>query len=356
MPLLPTSTPTKIPTYAGGVNLGIPGSTLPPSIPTGAVFPIQVMGYVPMYQCGVSDCRVLIDQCPHVNIVFGNVDSGSGKPDINSNYQNDWNTFHVDYNLYASNPNGTASWKLQKCVNESWSVVAVLNSNAYGVLEAIGSIPYHNTYTSYWINWGIVLKAFGAGYYRIKLETSFREDVLTCQASDPFWLRQFDCNLAHGTVKFETWSTGSKGSATAQGAIFNICNYKLYGSIRLKGFFGFLKPAEQLEVFLEHQNGRQKQVRNEQVRKFLLNTKLWPEIYHRRFSVYCNMADEILVSDYNLNNSNYDIKRIPVARPGLYEIEYHDKEFNRNPNANCEYKEGIQTIISSLCCSTTGRG
>lgn len=360
---LQTTTATRAGVGAGGSNLGTNVSMGRKPVP-----PVQVVGFVPLYTCDSSECRIQSNNdCCEKNIVFGNVQPGRGgvpTADINSNYENDWSTFLVDFALYGSNPAATATWTLQKCVRGNPDVVDIegektwinsvsLNQQLYGAWFALGSIAAHPTYTGIYINWGKILKARGAGLYRVKLQTSLR-GLTTCQVSDEFYLRQFDCNLATSTVKFEARITGQIGAHFPQGKIFDLCDLSWYDSIRLPGWFGFEKKPEYLQVLLEEQNGTQRQIRNEVVQQWLFQSKLWPKPYHDRLSVYMMMADSRLVSDYNINNSDYTIKQIGVIPAGPYEPEYFDADHNRKQRVTVEFKAGQQSIIKSVCCPTKG--
>jgi hypothetical protein len=57
-----------------------------------------------------------------------------------------------------------------------------------------------------------------------------------------------------------------------------------------------------------------------------------------------------MVSDYNINNSDYNIKRKSVVKDGAYEPQYKDKMWRRLATVEVDFKEGIQTVIKTNCC------
>lgn len=360
MTLIPTSTLPRTGVSAGGANLG---SSV--SVTKKPVLPVQVAGLVPLYECDSTECRVPFDpNCCFYLPVFGNIQPGKGgapTADINSNYKNDWSFFYVDYALYGANPTALGTWTIQKCeknpdaVKEGskyWINSIQITDQSWGVYFPLGSISNHKTYTSIWVNWGKVLKARGAGRYRVKFNTSFN-GVTTCQVSDDFVLKQFDCTLADSTVKWEIVLPNLIGSHNIQGKLFDLCDLKAPDSVRMFGFFGKEKKYEYLKVYQEYQNGTVNQIRNEALQEWEFTSKLWPKEYLDRLSVYMMMAKTRKVSDYNINNSDYNIKQLLVVPEGSWEPEYHEKDHNRKQNLPAKFRSGQQSIIASDCCITS---
>lgn len=360
MTLIATTTVVRTGVSAGAANLGtVVSVTKKPIVPT------QIAGLVPLYECDSNECRIpSVCECCDKLPVFGNVQPGRGgvpTADINSNYKNDWNFFYVDYPLYAANPAAVANWTIQKCSknpdatkegSKYWINSISFSNNFYGVFFALGSIAGHRSYTGIWINWGKVLLGRGAGTYRVKLTTSFGGQT-TCQVSDDFVLKQFDCNLADKTVKWEIILPNTIGSHNVQGKLFDLCNMKAPDSVRMYGFFGKEKKYEYLKVYQELQNGTVNQVRNEALQEWEFTSRLWPKEYLDRLSVYMMMAKTRKVSDYNINNSDYNIKQLLVVPEGSWEPEYHEKDHNLKQNVPVKFRSGQQSIIASDCCITS---
>jgi hypothetical protein len=65
------------------------------------------------------------------------------------------------------------------------------------------------------------------------------------------------------------------------------------------------------------------------------------------------MADSLYVSDYNLNNSDYAIKKKSVVKSAGYEPKYYPG--TRLSSVKSEFKEGIQGVIKSSSCDAVTR-
>ena len=184
--------------------------------------------------------------------------------------------------------------------------------------------------------------------------------------SELFNLLPFDCNKARGTVKFESWNTGSIGDCNNDGVLFSLCNISWYDSIRMKGFFGN-ETYKFDEILLEygkdntHAFGLMDRVRDKKIPMYKLNGNLWPHWLHNRFSSYGCMADTLLISDYGLENPNYNLKRRNVIKAGTYEPKWLNKGrfqkdlryIERSGYVTLDFVAGIQSQIKNYCCQTT---
>lgn len=118
-------------------------------------------------------------------------------------------------------------------------------------------------------------------------------------------------------------------------------------SIRIGGEFGY-EDTEFERKSIKYQTGVVQKIRDE-----LLITHTWkssslPFWFHERFKAYGLMADTLLVSDYNLNNSDYNIKRYSVQGESAYNPEY--KGYKRETQVTCEFKPATQNLKRSRCC------
>lgn len=166
-----------------------------------------------------------------------------------------------------------------------------------------------------------------------------------CMTSEVFDLKRFNCVVADKTVKFENTLSGKIGSITTAGKVFDLNGIKIYDSIRFNGFFGKEKPKYD-EIILEYQTGLIERVRDEVLQNYTLESELIPKWLHDRFKTYALMSDTLLVSDYNMNNSDYNIKQRMVVKEGTYDAEYY--KGNIQLSIKVGFKDGIQSIIKNI--------
>lgn len=288
-------------------------------------------------------------------------------------------SYHNGYNLWILKYPGTydaiaaGDFKLQKLVNGVWSTAATLNSTTYGT-------PYNNNfytnnglcqnvnYCGYEINWRNVLLYQGEGQYRLYV-SGYYSGVQNsyCFYSPPFCLRTFDCDDVNGTCKFEAYYAGGNfGSVTKQGNSWSLCctqtttnaagqtiiasvPIKLRDSIWFFGFFG-REGYDPTRDSIKYATGEIKKVRDEIIKVFDFETSQMPMWFHQRLASYGFMADQLFVSDYNVNNDSYEYKRFWVVADSDYKPIH--RGFTRYPKVRgVKFKEGLQYIFRDRCCS-----
>lgn len=333
--------------------------------------PIQVVGFVPMTDCNEQDCRYQDITCCYVNRVFGEVISGVATQ--KSTYENDFSTFLLNNAFYYLDHSTTITFKLEKNINGVWTFITNL-SGTYGTAYPNGSFPNANM-SGQAINWGTVYKLHGAGVYRVKAINSYTppsvpispfpvpypggvnpDTINNCLISEPFKLMAWNCNIAHGTVKFESSISGKIGDIRKDYLIHDLCGVVWFDSIRMPAFFGFETDDynEILQEWGKPTAGKIVRVRDEAIQKYELRSNLIPQYILSRFSVYGLMADILRVSDYNINNANWDIKQMGVVKNGGFAPEYKNAWPNningRTGTVKMNFKRNPQNVISSRCC------
>ena len=369
-----TGSSPALPTFVNAVaavpiTIGTPGLSLQP---------IQIVGLIPVYPCDSEDCRENCDTvcAPYRNPVFGEL-TATGHT-MKSTYENDFNSFFFDFPLIKKNVTGfTVVFTIEKLVNGVWTTAITITNNSYGVYYPFGGIAFKPTYTGVSINWGAVLDAEGEGCYRLKLNMSYTtlvynnnytgtsEPVLTtytdCAASPIFDLKEFDCVKAHGTAKFEVWSTGVIGDPYADFLKHNLCGRTLFDSIRVWGMIGFqTTPTYKMDnnKWGSPKQGLIERVRDEQIQQWVYESGLLPEYIHTRFSTFAMMSEMMFASDYNINNSDWTIKRKNIIKsPNTgYEPEWLDRTADwqkRNKgHVKVTFNRGIQSVEKYNCCTT----
>lgn len=294
-------------------------------------------------------------------------------------YFNDTNTFIF---LYAGNYNAVTNgdFALETLSsgtpeNGTWVKVATLNNNLLGTVEYTTGICQIN-YCGFIISWYNVLTTLGEGIYRFTVNGSYNGATSSyCFFSPPFCLKAFDCKLADGTVKLTTKTCGgTMGSVTEQGVSWSLCCTPLNGgtvpmnpcitsplqpgqtgpgpfndSLRFPGYFG-RETADYQETNIKLATGIVQKTRQEAIKNFLLDSDLLPFWFHQRFYSYGLMADNLYISDYNMNNPNYGYKAFSIIRDSSYAIKYSDNSLRMKKIVGLKLKEGIQFTFKDGCC------
>ena len=118
-------------------------------------------------------------------------------------------------------------------------------------------------------------------------------------------------------------------------------------SIRIGGEFGY-ENTDYERKSIKYQTGVVNKVRDEAILKHTWKSSSLPFWFHERFKVYGLMADKLLVSDYNMNNSDYNIKLYSVQGDSSYNPDY--KNHPRETMVKCEFKPAVQNLKRSRCC------
>lgn len=337
----------------------------------------QVAGLVPLIDCDDTDCRDLPQAECFLLPAFGEVINGF--PTLQPTYENDFNCWAIDYPGSAYQ-NAFIRWTLERADNQyytgnawNWNYIVDLNDNTYGIFYGQGSIPEHPYRSGVDVNWGAVINTFGPGIYRIKctLEvitvkvvfvgglplTIPIDTILRCKASEPFNVRAWNCTMANGTIKIETWLKGVIGDINQDYNLFSWCGMEWYDAIRLKGFIG-LPDGSYEESLLEYNDGYIEEIRNKNTQRYTLHTNYVPAWLHKRLQTFGLMADTILASDYNYLNPDWDIKRMGIRAAGGYKrtprkgFDNAHLRLAREEKGEILIRRNVESVIKSLCCPT----
>lgn len=314
------------------------------NFPVVASDPYQVMGFSPLVSCTDDECRSWSPDCCYCNPVFAEL----GTRDIYDPLTNDTTSYLINMGNYIAGTGSSMSMLLQKwnTVTHTWSTTASLGTSAYGQYWNFGDLAI-STYKGYAIEWRKVLDAFGEGCYRFYATYGVygREG---CLVGECYTLRIYSCALTHGTVRFDSRIfDGSIASIDVDGLRFDLCDILWKDQIRVAGFFGYEETDEEKRQ-IELTDGKVLKTRDELIQKFTFTSGVLPKSFHDRFKAYGTMADQLRVTDYNWNNSDYLIKLKLIVREGGMKPDY--KIGKRNFVCKYTFKEGYQNVSRSLCC------
>jgi len=330
-----------------GANGAVSGRPVMPSAPQ------QVLGFNPLTDCSPASCRYWNADCCYKIPVFA--EAATTSPDTApadwDMYKNDQSAFLLSFPSYTTGATNTSgiSIVLQKDVNGTWTNTASLQNNTLGTYYPFYSLAIYY-YIGVRIFWRRVLNTHGEGCYRVYVtfNVNGREG---CKTSEPYQLREFSCKKAHGTVRMDArMYDGSIANIDIDGWRDSLCEIAWYDSIRFHGFFGYEKSDEEKRQ-IELRDGKILKMRDELVQKFELITSPLPKWFHDRFKAYGTMSEELKVSDYNWNNSDYNLNRKLIVREGGYAPEY--KIGSRLSIVKVTFMEGYQNVSRSLCCGGT---
>lgn len=330
-----------------------------PPVPRNQV--TQVVGLVPIFPCTATECRLgkyladnISDDTQFPLPVFADLVDTTA-------YKNDFNSWLVELPTAAT----TVTFVLQKydTVTTIWNTVATLNNNTYGTFYNTYSLCPGLLWKGFKLDWRKVLQFQGEGKYKfvVQLTAMGKEN---CGASPPFCLEAWDCYKVDRTTKWEfTFSGGFFGSIDLPGKGWTFCCCKSTpqstgnvttctpitwrDSIRMEGFFGREKSDHE-KTSLKYTTGVIKKVRDELIQKFDWRSGNLPKWLHDRFKSYGLMSDLSYVSDYNINNSDYNIKSMWVVSDSGYEPTYFG--YSRYTKVEVQFKEGQQTVYRNRCC------
>ncbi len=253
-------------------------------------------------------------------------------------------------------------------VNGSWVEQSQLDDDTYGTFYDVNSLCDAIKWAGYTISWTKVLQELGTGVYRFRLQVVLFSLPAQCFASPQFCLSEFDCYKVDRTTKFESTISGGKigdvDKTNSGGGTWQFCcpviNPSQPGiiqgynpitwndSIRVEGFFGY-EDTDAERKMIKYQTGVVNKIRDEMILKFKWKAGSLPFWFHERFKAYgLYLADQTLVSDYNINNADLNLKRYSVYCDGSYNPDY--KNYSRYERVTCEFKAQTQNLLRNRCC------
>ena len=183
-----------------------------------------------------------------------------------------------------------------------------------------------------------MLSLLGAGQYQIRKDIT-TAGVTTQILSNTFKLYNYTTAAADKTVKFE---------ATFNGRIENLgTSFEDYQtSIRLPGFFGRAEPTYTQDNIL-HTDYLAKQVSISVENEYTFQSNLLPSCITSEVLYFILLADDIKVTDYNLNNHSYDLIQVPVLLQDNGGTGYYVR--SRDAMLNLTFVDKLKNIIKKNC-------
>ena len=213
--------------------------------------------------------------------------------------------------------------KLQQWIGSSFVDVATLNNNTLGTVYLYGDIvsAEGDNLVGYLIDWNLVLPALGLGTYRIQTtETTIFGSEIN-QESEAWCLKEYNPNLAKGSVKLE-WENNSIICGLNSGSqTFDFGTTIFAGSIRLQDSIFGLDSSSYEREFVKYQNKQQVWTKDIEEESYILKTGRLTEDVHDYIKNFVLKGDNIRITDYNQNNSRTHVQT-KVIFNGDYSPEY----------------------------------
>jgi hypothetical protein len=254
-------------------------------------------------------------ECEYKEKVFASIS--------NDYWKNDKNTFifrrlistdTVTINLYKGNV-----------------LIATIVDNTFG--EFINGYPSgtpdQQLYVVFTIYWQNVFNTFGGGQYQISTDLNILGNTST-ELSTVFNLQGYSDQNANGTVRIETIQNGN-----IIGSPFDFTGLNVYQSYRLGGKLTEITPTLEDDSYLDFDYIKN-QIQTKLIPKWLLKTKRIPRVVSILLSRDTILANEILITDYNIFNEaifrrvslypeSIDKPDIGKTTKPIFEITFVDK-------------------------------
>jgi hypothetical protein len=250
----------------------------------------------------------LVSECVGALPVFGDLTSDDPQ-------NNDFTSF-----LGFQFPGTTVEYFL---LDENCQEIATLNDYTYGAYytqgflsESNGFTFFQSNYIGYKLEWQKVLQLNGPGGYKIKEKTTYSDLTTSEECSCFFELCQYSDERADETVRIETTQNGN---TISPGLEYLGVNWQ--EQIRIPGFFGNKQRRLEQDNYLDR-NRNTTQIQDSLIHEFTLEPYFWPDCLREEIDSIL-LANEILISDYNLLNTD-NLKNISVI-PTSIDTEYFGK-------------------------------
>jgi hypothetical protein len=245
-------------------------------------------------------------------------------PSDSDEYKNDYTSVHY-YKQIASD---SVEFKLKRLSDAS---EYALNSSTYGEYQS-GTLSYYK------VEWQKVLNLLGADRYVIIKEITIAGQTQIIQ-SITYNLQAFSATVADRTVKIESVTSGE---IKRTGAKFD--NYKT--SIRVPGFFGRSEPNYTQDNII-YSNYQSKQVSISIDNEYTFQSNLLPDCVTEEILYFMLLANDIFITDYNLNNHSYELKKVPVLLRDNAGTEYYTRA--REAQLNLTFEDRFKDLLKTNC-------
>lgn len=210
-------------------------------------------------------------------------------------FTNDKNEFYFYFGLGVA----TAEMSLEKFNGVAFADLATLDNDDYGTFKELGFFTnsFNQNFTSYILDWQLVLQEFGTGSYRIKCATASGNVY-----SREYCLNEYTSDRANGTVRVEFLLNDIIGDTSNDYSQRDFGTENIFQQYRFNGFFDYTKSGYEND-YIQYQNGQNKWVSSTQEPEYRLSLQRLPFFVHDLLRVDMMQCESVKITDYNSENS-----------------------------------------------------
>lgn len=196
-----------------------------------------------------------------------------------------------------------------------------ITNNTYGTYYN-GTLTGQSLYWGFIADWNKIYNALGAGAYYFEI-TTIIIGVTTVTESIEYYLQPYSDLMADGTVRIETYNTGTILSSEFDYS--GILQNGWYQSFRIKGMLSIIEIPKTIDNYYDQDNNLI-QIQDKLSEVYELETGLLPFVIFKQLIMDNMLANKILISDYNVFNETV------YRQVSLYNTVIDKKIFPNNTN------------------------
>jgi hypothetical protein len=230
-----------------------------------------------------------------------------------------------------------------KLVKPDLTEVTLTASTLYGTPYDYGfkTNSKNEKLVGYLIDWHLILLAFGDGIYSIKFYVTTIFGGAKTITEKSYCLKQYTEARADGTVRVEYNQKGMLGDSKIDELLRDYADLTWYQQHRFDGVFHYTNSTYKSED-IQYKNGQLVTVEDEQSAEFSLKLKGIPSFKHDILRTDILMADETLITDYNIRNFDNYFKK-SVKKSGSYDPKWYPLQSDIAP-VELKFKQAFNNL------------
>ena len=200
--------------------------------------------------------------------------------------------------------------------------------------------------TYFKVEWRKILSVLGEDTYTIRMNISVAGTPPVAIDSNSFTLKAFSTGRADNTARIDCIMNGTLEKIEVN---FKDSGYET--SLRVRGYFGDAQDkVEQDNVVFSNKNGMryyEDQITMRNDPDYIFQANNIPECISRELRKFIIFANQIFISDYNLNNHSYEYNMFPVVLEDVTTNDY--PVLARSVNIGMTFKDRSKSNRKTNC-------